>query len=164
MANPDKQEKLRKSLVDAFPDYPQGEQPPMQAILSTSIPYLEAYMEESIRFANTSPRLVRTTTMDTQVLGYPIPKGVTVMLNPYIGTKPLDIPEHLRTETSRNSKENFDRYWDPAGMDGFVPERWLTEDGSFNPRQFPRLAFSAGPRMCYGAYTFSLTSLCYPII
>ncbi|KAE8384251.1 putative cytochrome P450 oxidoreductase [Aspergillus alliaceus] len=150
IANPEKQEKLRKALVDALPKGSNGEQPSVKAIMSTSIPYLEAYMEESIRAANTSPRLVRTTTTDTQVLGYSIPKGVTVILNPYIGTQPLDIPEHLRSETSRNSKGNFESYWDVNGMDDFQPERWLAEDGSFNPRQFPRLGFSAGPRMCYG--------------
>ncbi|OQD80318.1 hypothetical protein PENANT_c037G05587 [Penicillium antarcticum] len=150
IANPEKQEKLRKALVDALPKGSNGEQPSVKSILSTSIPYLEAYMEESMRAANTSPRLVRRTTTDTQVLGYSIPKGVTVILNPYIGTQPLDIPEHLRSETSRNSKGNFESYWDVNGMDDFQPERWLAEDGSFNPRQFPRLGFSAGPRMCYG--------------
>ncbi|KAE8143661.1 putative cytochrome P450 oxidoreductase [Aspergillus pseudotamarii] len=150
VANPEKQEKLRNALVDAFPKGLNGEQPSMKAIMSTSIPYLEAYMEESMRVANTSPRLVRTTTTETRVLGYSIPNGATVLLNPYIGTQPLDIPEHLRSETSRNSKGNFESYWDMSGMDDFQPERWLAEDGSFNPRQFPRLAFSAGPRMCYG--------------
>ncbi|KAL9122647.1 MAG: hypothetical protein Q9187_000799 [Circinaria calcarea] len=150
IANPEKQEKLRKALLDAFPERSKGEQPLAKAILYTSIPYLEAYMEESIRAANTSPRLVRTTTTDTQVLGYPIPKGTSVLLNPYIGTKPLDIPESLRSDTSHSSKGNFESHWDPSGMDDFEPERWLAEDGSFNPRQLPRLAFSAGPRMCYG--------------
>ncbi|KAJ5120786.1 cytochrome P450 monooxygenase [Penicillium bovifimosum] len=150
IANPEKQEKLRKALVDALPKSSNGEQPSSKAIMSTSIPYLEAYMEESMRAANTSPRLVRRTTTDTQVLGYPIPKGVTVLLNPYIGTQPLDIPEHMRSETSRSSKGNFESYWDVNGMDEFHPERWLVEDGSFNPREFPRLGFSAGPRMCYG--------------
>ncbi|KAA8642498.1 uncharacterized protein ATNIH1004_011443 [Aspergillus tanneri] len=150
IANPDKQEKLRKALIDVLPKGSNGEQPSVKAILSTSIPYLEAYMEESMRAANTSPRLVRRTTTDTQVLGYSIPKGVSVLLNPYIGTQPLDIPEHLRSETSRNSKGNFESYWDVSGMDDFQPERWLAEDGSFNPRQFPCLTFSAGPRMCYG--------------
>ncbi|KAK8062272.1 Cytochrome P450 27C1 [Apiospora hydei] len=151
MANPSKQEKLREVLQAAFPErVSKGEQPSVKSILYTSIPYLEAFMEESIRYANTSPRLVRMTATDTQCLGYRIPKGVTVFLNPYIGTKPLDIREGLRTDTSRGSKDNFESYWDPSGMDEFAPERWLNEDGSFNPRKFPRLAFSAGPRMCYG--------------
>ncbi|THC93336.1 hypothetical protein EYZ11_007192 [Aspergillus tanneri] len=158
IANPDKQEKLRKALIDVLPKGSNGEQPSVKAILSTSIPYLEAYMEESMRAANTSPRLVRRTTTDTQVLGYSIPKGVSVLLNPYIGTQPLDIPEHLRSETSRNSKGNFESYWDVSGMDDFQPERWLAEDGSFNPRQFPCLTFSAGPRMCYG--TLADTDAC----
>ncbi|KAL4814756.1 cytochrome P450 [Aspergillus spinulosporus] len=150
IANPEKQEKLRKALVDALPRGPNGEQPSVKDILGTSIPYLEACMEESMRAANTSPRFVRRTTTNTQVLGYSIPKGVTVFLNPYVGTQPLDIPEHLRSETSRNSKDSFESYWDVNGMDDFQPERWLADDGSFNPRRFPRLAFSAGPRMCYG--------------
>ncbi|KIX00555.1 uncharacterized protein Z518_09620 [Rhinocladiella mackenziei CBS 650.93] len=150
IASPEKQQKLRKALADAFPGRSKGEQPSLKAISSTSIPYLDAYMEESIRVANTSPRFVRKTTTDTQVLGYQIPKGATVFLNPYIGTQPFDIPENVRSQTSRSSKDSFELYWGPNGMDDFQPERWLAENGSFNPRQFPRLAFSAGPRMCYG--------------
>ncbi|KAI8965514.1 putative cytochrome P450 oxidoreductase [Daldinia sp. FL1419] len=159
IANPEKQEKLRKALLDAFPGWQKGEQPSVKAILYTSIPYLDAYMEESIRAANTSPRLVRTTTTNTQALGFSIPKGTSVILNPYIGTKPLDIPEGARSETSRNSKDNLGSYWDPNGMDYFEPERWLEEDGTFNSRKFPRLAFSAGPRMCYGMLFPRSTSL-----
>jgi cytochrome P450 len=137
-------------LVDAFSKEANGKQPSLKAISSTSIPYLDAYVEESIRVANTSPRFVRKTTTDTQVLGYQIPKDATVFLNPYIGTQQFDIQETLRSTTSRNSKDSFESYCDPKGMDDFQPERWLAEDGSFNPRQYPRLAFSAGPRMCYG--------------
>lgn len=40
----------------------------MKAILYTSIPYLEAYMEESIRVANTSPRLIRKKKKKTLLL------------------------------------------------------------------------------------------------
>ncbi|KAJ3498608.1 hypothetical protein NLG97_g984 [Lecanicillium saksenae] len=149
-AYPEKQEKLRQALLNALPIPPGSKTPPIESINGTSIPYLQAYMEESMRVANTSPRLVRQTTATTSVLGHSIPKGTTVILNPYIGTEPLDISENLRSETSQKAKDSFQSYWDPTGMDDFVPERWLTEDGSFNPRQFPRLAFSAGPRMCYG--------------
>ncbi len=156
IAHPEKQEKLRRALMDAFPNRSSGEQPPLDAITSTSIPYLQAYMEESMRVANTSPRLVRTTTANTQVLGCSIPKGTSVILNPYIGTEPLNIPHDLRSETSKKATDNVQQYWDPSGMDDFLPERWLTEDGIFNPRKFPRLAFSAGPRMCYGMSCFML--------
>lgn len=152
IAYPDKQDKLRQALTNALPQVSPGEQPSLQAIISTSIPYLDAYMEESLRVANTSPRLVRRATCDTEVLGYPIPKGASVFLNPRVGKAPIDILERVRSETSRKEAGNFASHGDPSGMDDFVPERWLAADGAFNPRTLPRLAFSAGPRMCYGKF------------
>lgn len=118
-------------------------------------------MEETFRLGNISSRFARVATTDTQVLGFPIPKGASVSFNPYVGEKPLEIPEELRSQTSRQSKENFRSFWDTNGMDEWVPERWIAEDGSFDPRMFPRLAFSAGPRVCYGTFlSFPYSSSC----
>lgn len=148
---PEKQERLRNSLLDIYPQSLKSVQPSVKDIVSKSTPYMDAWMEETLRMGNVSSRLVRVATTDSTVLGYAIPKGAQVVCNPYVGGgKPSDIPEELRSDTSRQSKDNFRFHWDPNCMDEFVPERWLEEDGSFDPRKFPRLAFSAGPRVCYG--------------
>ncbi|KAI3320947.1 putative cytochrome P450 oxidoreductase [Xylariaceae sp. AK1471] len=143
---PEKQDRLRKALREAFPERSNGHQPPVEEILTKSIPYMDACMEETLRCSTIASRLARTVTMDTTVLGFRIPKGASVTLSPYVGRKPMDVPEELRSRTSQQSKDNFHLHWDPEGMDDWEPERWLAEDGSFDPRKFPRLAFSAGPR------------------
>lgn len=111
---------------------------------------MDACMEETLRLSTIASRLSRVATMDTEILGFHIPKGASVTFSPYVGRKPWDIPEERRSKLSQQSKDNFRFQWDPRGMDEWEPERWLAEDGSFDPRKFPRLAFSAGPRVCYG--------------
>ncbi|KAI0857699.1 putative cytochrome P450 oxidoreductase [Xylaria cubensis] len=149
-ACPEKQDRLREALWKAFPERSNGDQPPVEDILTKSIPYLDACMEETLRFSTIASRLARTVTTDTTVLGFQIPKGASVTLSPYVGGKPWDIPEEVRSRTSQQAKNNFQSHWDPEGMDNWEPERWLADDGAFDPRKFPRLAFSAGPRVCYG--------------
>ena len=103
-----------------------------------------------VRLANIVPRLVRVATVDTQVLGYPIPKGAHIVCSSYVAEEPFQIPEGLRSPRSQDSKSNVRSLYDPDGMDGFRPERWLDVNGSFEPKSLPRLAFSAGPRACFG--------------
>lgn len=110
---------------------------------------MDATLEECVRLANITPRLVRVATVDTQVLGYHIPKGTQIMCSPYVGEAPFDIPESLRTRKCQAAKDNVDRGWRPD-MSHFCPERWLDDAGNFNPRAFRRLAFSTGPRACFG--------------
>jgi cytochrome P450 len=119
--------------------------------MTTPIHYLEATMEEAIRLGNIHPRLVRIATVDTQILGYPIPKGAHVVSSSYVGEKPLDIAEDKRSKRSQQTKVNFRKHYED-GMDAFVPERWLDEKGEFDSHQYPTLAFSAGPRVCYGEF------------
>ncbi|KAL1865339.1 hypothetical protein Daus18300_007229 [Diaporthe australafricana] len=144
--NPSKQAKLREILISALPN---GSQSSVEDILNTPIHYLEATMEEAVRLGNIHPRLVRIATVDTSILGYPIPKGAQVVSSSYVGEKPLAIPEEQRSKRSQQSKVNFRKYYED-GMDNFVPERWLDEKGEFDSHQYPTLAFSAGPRVCYG--------------
>ncbi|KAK7732687.1 hypothetical protein SLS63_004942 [Diaporthe eres] len=145
--NPSKQAKLRTVLQEALPN---GAQSSVEDILNTPIHYLEATMEEAIRMGNIHPRLVRIATVDTSILGYPIPKGAQVVSSSYVGEKPLEIPEAERSKRSQQSKVNFRKYYED-GMDKFMPERWLGQDGEFDSHQYPTLAFSAGPRVCYGS-------------
>ena len=128
----------------------------MEEILDADIPYMDATVEECTRLANIVPRLVRVATADTQVLGYHIPKGAHVMCSSYVAEEPLPVPEAIRSAKSQSSKSNVASVWDPNDMDRFVPERWIDGEGRFNPRAFPRLSFSAGPRACFGECFLSL--------
>lgn len=149
--NPSKQAKLRTILEEELPN---GAQSSVEDILNTPIHYLEATMEEAIRLGNIHPRLVRIATVDTSILGYPIPKGAQVVSSSYVGERPLDIPEAERSKRSQQSKVNFRKYFEDD-MDKFMPERWIGENGEFDPHQYPTLAFSAGPRVCYGLFPLS---------
>ncbi|ROV93886.1 hypothetical protein VPNG_09507 [Cytospora leucostoma] len=147
--HPEKQGKLRQALINTFPRAADGVLPSIDDLLSKPIPYMDACIEEFVRLGNIHPRLVRIATVDTQVLGYPIPKGAQILSSSYVGEKPIDVPEELRSQMSQQSKDNFRSHWE-EGMDDFFPERWIDEDGKYDPKRFPRLAFSAGPRVCYG--------------
>ena len=126
---------------------------------------MDATLEECTRLANITPRLVRVATVDTELLGYHIPKGAHIMCTSYVGEAPFDVPESLRSPKSQAAKKNVDSNWD-ANMAQFYPERWLDEGGNFNPQAMRRLAFSTGPRACFGEITclfgyglpFSLTT------
>ncbi|KAF7552522.1 hypothetical protein G7Z17_g4269 [Cylindrodendrum hubeiense] len=133
--------------------------PTIKEITSTSIPYLDAVMEETVRYAAVATLIVRTATCDTEILGYPIPKGVHVILpltGPSMTEPAIDIPECARSAASQNDKGRVPPWGDDIGE--FIPERWLKwECGAegiptqvFCPNAGPNLAFSAGPRQCFG--------------
>lgn len=105
-----------------------------------------------MRVANIVPDLVRETACDTQLLGHAIPKGATVVSSLYVGNKPFPseiVPDEVRSENSRSNKGGFKSFWQ-SDMDGYHPERWLLDDGTFDAKALPRLAFSTGPRPCSG--------------
>ncbi|KAK8059241.1 cytochrome P450 [Apiospora saccharicola] len=153
--HPEAQTKLRQSLREAFPNNPaaggvEGSLPSVEEILAKTVPYMEACLEEMVRLGNIHPRLVRIAVRDTEVLGCPIPKGAQVLSSSYVGERLLEeVPEARRSRRSQQCRNNFLAHWDPRGMDDFVPERWLDGD-KYEPKSFPRMAFSAGPRVCYG--------------
>ncbi|KAH7159615.1 cytochrome P450 [Dactylonectria estremocensis] len=133
--------------------------PTIKEITSTAIPYLDAVMEETVRCAQIATLIVRTATCDTQILGYPIPKGVNVILpltGPSMTEPALDIPEHTRSTASQRDKDRVPAWGDDIGE--FIPERWLKWDCGaegiptqvFCPNAGPNLAFSTGPRQCFG--------------
>lgn len=116
-------------------------------------------MEETVRYAAIATLIIRTATCDTEILGYPIPKGVNVILpltGPSMTEPAMEIPEYLRSNASQNDKDRVPPWGDNVGE--FVPERWLKwECGAegistqvFCPNAGPNLAFSTGPRQCFG--------------
>lgn len=156
------QSRLRKDLYDAFTSaFSEARLPSISEITRSQIPYLDAIIEETHRCAHIVPTVIRQSTVDTQLLGYPIPKGTHVFFytNGASFMQPaFDIPHGKRTDSGRNTENRFGT-WDPVSVREFAPERWLRKEKSeedgiewdvFNPQAGPQMAFGAGPRGCFG--------------
>ncbi|KAM4553650.1 cytochrome P450 2B4-like isoform 2-T2 [Fundulus diaphanus] len=94
-----------------------------------NMPYMQAVIHEIQRIANTVPLSVfHCTTKDTELMGYSIPKGTTVIQN-------------LTSVLNEEGQWKFPHE--------FNPENFLNDKGEFvKPEAF--MPFSAGPRMCLG--------------
>ncbi|KAF7660894.1 hypothetical protein LDENG_00273630, partial [Lucifuga dentata] len=93
------------------------------------MPYVQAVIHEIQRVADTVPLAVfHRTTRDTELMGYSIPKGTTIIVN---------LSSLLHEEGQWKFPHEFN------------PENFLNEQGEFvKPEAF--MPFSAGPRMCLG--------------
>ncbi|KAI9154759.1 Ent-kaurene oxidase-like protein [Paramyrothecium foliicola] len=141
---------LRRSLQSAHSAaFNEKRAPTYQEILKTSIPYLDAVIEEILRLAHTIPLIERQCTQDTVILGHPVPKGTTVFMpsyGPSLTEPGFQIDDTLRHESSQNAlADKGKRTWPEAGMNEFLPERWLSggdaENMSFDGTNGPILAF-----------------------
>ncbi|KAI9663809.1 MAG: hypothetical protein M1821_007299 [Bathelium mastoideum] len=153
------QKKLRACLETALrvdrTDPSEAIIPSCKAIMETSIPYLDAVIEETIRHSLVASGISREAMVDTEILGYPIPKGTEVFFPPmgpgYL-MPPLPVDENLRTASSREMKDNTGE-WELDGISEFMPERWLVRDEkgneTFNPRAGPNIPFGGGVRGCF---------------
>jgi len=157
-ANQSAQDTLRQKLRSAFP----GPGLPTAAeILDANIPYLSAAIEELLRLSVPNGIVTRQAMVDTQILGYAIPKGTDVLLNTRCLHRPPPVPEHVRSPTSQAAFERIGH----RGMEGesgrdlneFEPRRWLGKDGAgseyFNASALPSLQFGGGIRGCFGKVT-----------
>ncbi|XP_008294015.1 cytochrome P450 2D15-like, partial [Stegastes partitus] len=93
------------------------------------MPYVQAVIHELQRLADTAPLAVfHKTTKDTELMGYSIPRGTTVIPN-------------LSSVLSEEGQWKYPHE--------FNPENFLNDQGEFvKPEAF--MPFSAGPRMCLG--------------
>lgn len=156
--NPGAQTKLRNAIEASFATAnSEGRSPTIQEITGTHIPYLDATIEETLRCAASVPVVDRQAVVDTELLGYHIPKGTVVtclVTGPSMTSPAFEIDEARRSDSSRAGKaERRDRAWDPDDMALFKPERWLVagERGDeFDAAAGPQLAFGLGTRQCYG--------------
>jgi cytochrome P450 len=156
------QAKLRSSLQDSMPKAKsEMRNPTIEEILRTKNHYLDATIEEFLRCSGTVPMVDREALCDTELLGRRIPKGTVVLLlgqGASMRSPAFDIDPSLRRQTSEGTwAGEKERAWDPDGINEFDPERWLvasSSDGSgakeFDGTAGPQLAFSLGPRGCYG--------------
>ncbi|KAG6094704.1 hypothetical protein E4U30_003099 [Claviceps sp. LM220 group G6] len=160
------QAKLRRQLRASYcKAYGDERQPEISEMLHTSAPYLDAFIEESLRCGKTAPNLLRQATVDTEILGYHIPKGTTVFLT--VGgasiTEPaIPVADEARSPSSLAHSQRLPS-WDDDAIAQFNPERWLktrddetgTGTGEFDNVEYdcnagPMLSFGAGPRVCFG--------------
>ncbi|XP_053715671.1 cytochrome P450 2F2-like [Synchiropus splendidus] len=93
------------------------------------MPYVQAVIHEIQRVANIIPLIVyRTTTTDTQLMGYSVPKGTLVIQS---------LDSVLKDEGAWKVPHQFE------------PENFLNDHGEFvKPEAF--MPFSAGARVCLG--------------
>lgn len=124
--------------------------------MGTNVPYLLAVMDEALRMRPPFSLLSREAMVDTVLLGHPVPKGTTVFM-PSIGpsyhSPTLPIPEHMRSESSR--EKQWDKDWNPDDVHLFNPDRWLAVDEekgkiTHDAQAGPMQSFGLGPRQCFG--------------
>ncbi|KAI1163868.1 cytochrome P450 monooxygenase [Nemania serpens] len=133
--------------------------PKAHEIVSVQVPWLEATIEEMLRCSGTAPSVDREALVDTQLLGYRIPKG-TIVSHPCAGpgtTRPgFDVDENKRSASSQESRNKpgvARNVWSRKDVAMFNPERWLRHrEGhvEFDPNAGPQLAFGLGTRACWG--------------
>ncbi|KAK7958081.1 cytochrome P450 [Apiospora saccharicola] len=170
--HPAAQTKLRAALQRGFAQArSERRNPTAQEITGTTVPYLDALIEESLRMGGPIPMIDREAIEDTQVLGYPIPKGTQVLClreGPSFVSPGFAVDEARRTKlqpppsspsSPSSSKKKLDAAqemaWDAREIASFAPERWLSKaaegkEVEYNASAGPHLAFSAGARRCFG--------------
>lgn len=152
----DVQHKLRVALRATYVEASrESRQPTVKEITKTTVSYLEAVLEESLRYAPPLPLVVRESTRDTELLGRKVPKGTTVYFpgfGPSFNLPAMAIDSASRSQTSR--EKHTGGKWDPENSHLFMPERWLKTDDEgkeqFDPQAGPILSFGLGARGCFG--------------
>lgn len=152
------QSRLRATLQSSFKDaYAEHRAPTASEIASTTNHYLDACIEEIVRYAGTASLPSRTATQDAVVLGHVIPKGTTILFSTnYAGTRTpsFTVPPALRSPSYHAAGGGKTGEWAPETIHLFDPERWLVpgHDGEkvFDASAGPVLQFGAGPRGCFG--------------
>ncbi|KAK4185132.1 cytochrome P450 [Podospora australis] len=160
VAHPREQNLIRQSLRETYDNAWREKRLPTAAeLVKVRCPYLDAFIEETLRLNPPVVNIMVQTRYDTQVLGRHIPADTSVFLNlsgPSINEPSIFVQENHRSPTSLHSHPAQKDNWDGDDPFGFRPERWLTRDSSgsgkqvFNAGQGPALAFSAGNRGCWG--------------
>jgi len=124
LKNEEIRQKLTEELREAWPDKDR----PMSYVALEKLPYLTAFIKESLRFSigvvHPLPRVVGRTT--PEIGGLKLPAGTIVEMSALF--------LHMNPET----------FPDPYA---FNPDRWLTENSKMALDLAP---FSKGPRICIG--------------
>ncbi|XP_077979519.1 steroid 17-alpha-hydroxylase/17,20 lyase-like [Glandiceps talaboti] len=122
---PDVQAKVHDEIDNAI-----GRDRPCQLSDRSRLPYCQAVIHEALRIRTVAPiGLPHTTTCDTSVGGYYLPRGTWIMVNQW--------KIHMTDKEWKDPEE-------------FRPERFLTKEGTLIPKAESYLPFSAGRRVCVG--------------
>ncbi|XP_077980280.1 steroid 17-alpha-hydroxylase/17,20 lyase-like [Glandiceps talaboti] len=120
---PDVQTKVHEEIDNAI-----GQESRCSLSDRSKLPYCEAVVHEVMRIRTVAPfGFPHTTTCDTSVGGYCLPRGTWIMIN------------HWKLHMT-------DKEWKEP--EEFRPERFLTEGGALIPKAESYLPFSAGRRVC----------------
>ncbi|KAL5343283.1 cytochrome P450 [Aspergillus crustosus] len=159
--NPEVQRRLRDALKSGFrAAIAERRVPTVNEITGQDIPYLDATINEIFRASSVAISVEREALVDTEVLGYPIPKGTIVMClmtGPSMTKPAFNIPPNQRRPGHQVFPREQDhiRAWGPEDIAEFKPARWLGTDAEGRPGQFlpnagPLLTFGLGARGCSG--------------
>jgi len=120
--HPEVEAKLHAELDEALG----GRRPKLEDL--RSLPYTDIVIKEALRLMPAVWSVSRTAAEDTEVCGYPMPKGTTAQVMIYLLHRH---PDH----------------WKQA--QDFLPERWLDPEIE-NMHKYAYLPFAGGPRVCIG--------------
>ncbi|KAI0470242.1 cytochrome P450 [Xylaria cf. heliscus] len=154
-AYPEVQSRLRSNLIAAFPG---PGLPQVEDILETEVPYLDGVWEETTRLAGVAKANLRQAVVDTEILGFKIPKGAEVFMNFHINRAPIPVDEDKLSESNKSTRaKRGDGLYGSAdrNLHVFEPDRWLVYDKEakkqrYNAYALPQLAFGGGYRGCSG--------------
>ncbi|RDW66799.1 hypothetical protein BP5796_09548 [Coleophoma crateriformis] len=150
-AYPNNQMKLRNAIQAAFPG---SKNPAPEEILNANIPYLDAFIEESMRVGQTAVSVSRRALVDTTVLGHPIPAGTEVYMmfnGPGYLKPPFAIADAARESQDRERDAKKFTNWNIETLGEFEPDRWIDPvSGEYDPRAGPLHIFGMGIRGCWG--------------
>jgi len=150
------QNKLRAAVDAVFGTEDFDQNTAGKYIATASIPYLDAFIEEVLRFCQIVPGVSRVAVVDAVIFGHLIPRGTEVFFLQNGGAilePTLPVSESSRSASSQNNKDKMCN-WNDKDISEFIPERWLTTDAAgvvaFDRTAGPALPFAAGIRGCFG--------------
>lgn len=146
------QDRLHKELTRLLPG--SGTAPTSEQIMATRLPYLDAFIAETLRYSCTGPISFREAIQDCTILGHWIPSGTPIVL------MTQDVTHQQATHPNQELKPVPSRPASPGGLESlgnarpplneFHPGRWVRADGDFDPNAAASLPFSGGSRGCFG--------------
>lgn len=146
------QDRLYEELIRLLPDV--GAAPTNEQITTTRLPYLDAFIAETLRNSCTGPISFREAIRDCTILGHRVPSGTPIIL------MTQDITHQEATHLEQEPKPTSNRTASPSQLavqghtkpplNEFHPGRWLSAGGDFDPNAAASFAFSGGSRGCFG--------------
>lgn len=137
------QEKLFHELQQCMPT-PANTVPTSDEIKAACVPYLEAFIAETLRLACVGPISFREAKADCTIGGQRIAAGTPIILMTQDVTQ-----QGMPTIAGSPNKSWVGRDASPQ-LSCFCPERWLDSEGNYNPDATYSIPFSVGARGCFG--------------